>query len=426
MNSKGEYNGSRIPRIVVEVGEKVEIEEWPGQEHRKNEGKIRGSAKERGYWKINNMKKRKWAPECGTAEPSEQEGGRAELSQHEKNGMNMTGNKRRKMCTKEEMVPPECGMAQPPKEIEQSMAMDPLLYEAAQNYEMCQGLVKELFKLPTWAGVEQEGNQILSEKVSGNKTHARLCHTLVLQMANRAVARSALLGRARLGKCQTLVKIAANSAVARVEARAARLERAKLKMCQALVNKMVRETVSNAKVNTSSLITKYFPRKRKMYEEETESSIEVNNVDCSKKIKLCHGVGVSEYESELSVEKSNRGECNQNIKNVVFNNLNTGPTSTSTVERNKEMLKKVKKKSLKTKLSKSTKNTVGPKRKRNNKITKYFHSKIAGSGTPSTFKLNPSLLGLDVTWGGVEQILISGGSKPRTGLGFGGGGRPRQ
>ena len=55
MNSKCEYNGSRIPRVVIEVGSRVETEDWPGQGPKKG----RRNGKESGSWKVNNIKKRK-------------------------------------------------------------------------------------------------------------------------------------------------------------------------------------------------------------------------------------------------------------------------------------------------------------------------------------------------------------------------------
>ena len=193
-------------------------------------------------------------------------------------------------------------------------------------------------------------------------------------------------------------------------------------MCQALVNKMVGEAISNTEVG--NLITKYFPSKRKISEEETEI-----NVDCNKKRKLCHGVEVHLYESELSVEKNNREESKQTSQNVVFNNSCLGQASMNTVEfRTKKIIEKDKKKSIKLKLPKSTNNSVGKNRARNRKtiipkekITKYFQKKNGGRLTPSKYKLSPSLLGRDVTWGGGEQILICGGGESTTGVVFGGG-----
>ena len=81
MNSKSEYNGSRIPRVVIEVGSRVETEDWPGQGTKK----IGSKRSEKGSWKVNNMRKSKredgapssdnigneqiGPPECGPAEP---------------------------------------------------------------------------------------------------------------------------------------------------------------------------------------------------------------------------------------------------------------------------------------------------------------------------------------------------------------------
>ena len=103
MNSKGEYNGSKIPRIVIEVGDQVETEDWNGQENKK----VR-SSKNVGKWNINNMKKRKRQEgECGTAqpEPGVSELDQAELSvvNFERGGLNDNYRKRRRV---------ECGMAQ--------------------------------------------------------------------------------------------------------------------------------------------------------------------------------------------------------------------------------------------------------------------------------------------------------------------------
>ena len=61
MNSKGEWNGSRIPRIVVEVGEKLQEGE---KEEQKNTERSRDwpeeeRMKKKGQWKIENLKKRK-------------------------------------------------------------------------------------------------------------------------------------------------------------------------------------------------------------------------------------------------------------------------------------------------------------------------------------------------------------------------------
>ena len=129
------------------------------------------------------------------------------------------------------------------------------------------------------------------------------------------------------------------------------------------------------------------------------------------------------FESEQSVEKNIAGESKLNTKNVVFNNSNTGSTSRSTVN----VLEKVgKKKSIKTKFTKSTNATVGKNKRRSKikipeeKITKYFHTKVAGS-LPSKIKLSPSLLGCELTGGGGEKTLICGGFKSKIDVGFGGG-----
>ena len=86
MNSKCEYNGSRIPRIVIEVGDRLETESWPGQDGKNVNRKVN---KDTGSWQINNLKKRKrdengkesskneenqsGNPKCGSTEPGNQE-----------------------------------------------------------------------------------------------------------------------------------------------------------------------------------------------------------------------------------------------------------------------------------------------------------------------------------------------------------------
>ena len=127
MNSKGEYNGSRIPRIVIEVGDRLE-DEWPGQEGKKDK-KYRGNKKEE-IWRINNMKKRKREvinedvrskkSECGWAQ---QEVAEPSVAKNEVEEISSIGNKRRKIeCvpaqpditekTITKVMSPECGEAQ--------------------------------------------------------------------------------------------------------------------------------------------------------------------------------------------------------------------------------------------------------------------------------------------------------------------------
>ena len=86
MNSKGEWNGSRIPRVVVEVADEVQDEEGEEQRTFKNKKIDKNrNTNENGKWNMENLKKRKRdqdeteekakrikenvESECGPAEP---------------------------------------------------------------------------------------------------------------------------------------------------------------------------------------------------------------------------------------------------------------------------------------------------------------------------------------------------------------------
>ena len=179
MNSKGEYNGSRIPRIVIEVGDKVETEDWPGQE--KEQGTRRKMSNNySGAWMTNNRKKRKLEneegiTECGQAEPKPVENqaqnkrrktecGTAESRSGEGNGV-----------TKHGKAQPECGTAQPPVRDYINMMEkedDDELYQAGENVETCGSIVEEYLE-KTWAEVSkrevgQESNPTLPELMDEN------------------------------------------------------------------------------------------------------------------------------------------------------------------------------------------------------------------------------------------------------------------
>ena len=103
MNSKSEYNGSKIPRLVVEVGDQVDTEDWQGQDREKKE-----SSQKEGKWRINNLKKRKRKvdedqeinTECGPAQPVIEAATRTENVAEERNS-------RKKM----RLATDECGPA---------------------------------------------------------------------------------------------------------------------------------------------------------------------------------------------------------------------------------------------------------------------------------------------------------------------------
>ena len=63
MNSKGEWNGSRIPRIVIEVGEEIQEEEDDSWTRSGKQGKTNTKVNKE-KWKMNSMKKRKGEEEC--------------------------------------------------------------------------------------------------------------------------------------------------------------------------------------------------------------------------------------------------------------------------------------------------------------------------------------------------------------------------
>ena len=70
LNSKGEWNGARIPRIVIEVGEEIkdeDKEEIPRKQKKFWQEKVEKKTAE---WRVQNLKKRKRCEhECGIAEP---------------------------------------------------------------------------------------------------------------------------------------------------------------------------------------------------------------------------------------------------------------------------------------------------------------------------------------------------------------------
>ena len=124
MNSKSEYNGSKIPRIVVEVGDQVDTEDWGGKGGRRQE-----SIKKEGHWRINNVKKRK--RKTGEEEENsciKSKVGSNECDQAQSNSMAKGddgeggGRKRRKMYDYKGMQevgkcnPGQCGPTRPEKE----------------------------------------------------------------------------------------------------------------------------------------------------------------------------------------------------------------------------------------------------------------------------------------------------------------------
>ena len=56
LNSKSEYNGSKIPRVVIEVGDQIKEENWQGNDERRNR---KVNKKKEGKWNMANMRKRK-------------------------------------------------------------------------------------------------------------------------------------------------------------------------------------------------------------------------------------------------------------------------------------------------------------------------------------------------------------------------------
>ena len=165
MNSKSEYNGSKIPRIVVEVGDQVDTEDWGGKASRKQE-----NSKKEGQWRINNVKKRK------------------SMTNEEDREGSSTKTKRRKVCSQD-----QCGPTQPARE--QSVAKvimtrcgenrktecGPAQPAAEQSLE---GLGNDNEEIKTECGPTQPGEeQSVATAVSGNgygdiKDNQDLCQTL--------------------------------------------------------------------------------------------------------------------------------------------------------------------------------------------------------------------------------------------------------
>ena len=171
MNSKSEYHGSRIPRIVIEVGDRVETEDWQGKG-----GRRKGSSKKESGWKINNMKKRKRTgedecnisgedkdeiPECDPAQSDD-----VRMSVESRSGGQERNRKRRRIVQKyreghKVEKKPVCDQAHPkteqsvetPREINLSECGQtqlegederPGMCQALDRVEMCYNIVVEL------------------------------------------------------------------------------------------------------------------------------------------------------------------------------------------------------------------------------------------------------------------------------------------
>ena len=211
MNSKGEYNGSKIPRIVIEVGDKLENEEWPGQEK-----KIVRSSRLEGTWRINNDKKRKrdlsvernenscrkktkTETECGQAqletEPSVECVSNAEVlcrrERRTKTGLSVATN-----------IIPECSQAQ---------SEDEMLCQALDRVELCHSIVMMVVeKASTRKLPSPTESSSLTESESA-KTGVQLCSDLIQQIIGEVASRMEndchTQARTEAGLCHTQVKI---------------------------------------------------------------------------------------------------------------------------------------------------------------------------------------------------------------------------
>ena len=110
MNSKGEWNGSRIPRVVVEVADEVQEEEGEEQRNFKSKkiDKSRSTG-ERGRWNMENLKKRK----RGQDETEEKEKVKRIKESVESGCGPAEPVSKKQHCDKDMVDQPECGPDKP-------------------------------------------------------------------------------------------------------------------------------------------------------------------------------------------------------------------------------------------------------------------------------------------------------------------------
>ena len=124
MNSKGEWNGSRIPRIVIEVGDEIQEEEQEEQARYRRKGDSRQNKKDenKGGWIMENLKKRK-------------ENEKVEGEQRRKR-MRWTRSKDEIIYdgTKKQEVSTECASTKPPEEADK-ITRNPECDQAEINLE---------------------------------------------------------------------------------------------------------------------------------------------------------------------------------------------------------------------------------------------------------------------------------------------------
>ena len=145
MNSKSEYNGSRIPRIVIEVGDRIETDDWQGHRGESKEG-----SRLKGKWTSNNLKKRKRNveeddknehPECGPAEQSEYNKRRKVMPEPDS----------KNQCVENSQPPPKDGLSVEMTKIPEcghaqlsNTGDDEVLCHALDKVEICYEIVTEL------------------------------------------------------------------------------------------------------------------------------------------------------------------------------------------------------------------------------------------------------------------------------------------
>ena len=180
MNSKCEYAGSKIPRIVIEgSSSKSELEEGQEQESQSKESSRKGG------WTINNLKKRK---------RDQAQQGVAELSVAECESSSEVENstKKRKIWNEPGVAKegtPDCGQAQL-----NNVDENDELYLAVERVEICQNIANEMVN-QVWvncSSAQQEGLHLCSrviEEIIGEVCHtlpkAEQCHTPTKEIEGR-------------------------------------------------------------------------------------------------------------------------------------------------------------------------------------------------------------------------------------------------
>ena len=159
MNSKGEWNGAKIPRVVIEVGKDILEEDEVDVTTTSRKKVIEKCQQVKSGWKVENMSKRKRekeeigiakrarkeasTTECGTAQPEHKGGSKSNVNITGCGATQLEGNREMPKTKKSEcnqaiiIGRPECGTAQPGQsDTTQRVQRQPRLYE-------CTGWKKE-------------------------------------------------------------------------------------------------------------------------------------------------------------------------------------------------------------------------------------------------------------------------------------------